>query len=96
VVAEDRIVFPDYRGNNYFNSLGNIASYPRAGLLVPDFASGAALQISGTARVLWDDPGLAAFPGAERLVAIDVERVLELPHATRLGFTFVDASPFLP
>jgi uncharacterized protein len=96
VLDEHRLIFPDYRGNNYFNSLGNITSYPRAGLLVPDFASGAALQLSGAARVLWDDTRLAQFPGAQRLVAIDVERVIELPHATRLGFTYRDASPFLP
>ena len=96
VLDGSRLIFPDYQGNNYFNSLGNITSYPHAGLLVPDFASGAALQLSGTARVLWDDPRMARFPGAQRLVAIDLERVIGLPRATRLGFVFRGASPVLP
>jgi predicted pyridoxine 5'-phosphate oxidase superfamily flavin-nucleotide-binding protein len=96
VVDERRLLFPDYRGNNYFNSLGNIASYPRAGLLVPDFSSGNLLQLSGAATILWDDPMRAYFPGAQRLVQIDVERVVELPQATALRFGAPTETPALP
>ncbi len=95
VESAKQLLFPDYRGNNMFNSLGNIASYPRAGLLFPDFDSGAALQISGTASILWDNPRIAEFPGARRLVAIDIERILELPQATLLKFEFRNYSPDL-
>jgi predicted pyridoxine 5'-phosphate oxidase superfamily flavin-nucleotide-binding protein len=80
------LLFPDYPGNNMFNSLGNITSYPRAGLLFPDFGSGAALLVSGGAQILWDDPRISDFPGAQRLVEIAVEQVIELPQATRLRF----------
>jgi uncharacterized protein len=89
------LLFPDYAGNNMFNSLGNIASYPRAGLLVPDFQSGAALQLSGTAQILWDDPRMAQFEKAQRLVAFEIERVIELPQATLLRFEFQSYSPVL-
>jgi len=93
-VADDRrVVFPDYRGNNYFNSLGNVASYPRAGLLVPNFASGAALQLTSMAAVRWDDPRQARFPGAQRLVEITIERVIELPQAIALRFGEDRATP---
>jgi predicted pyridoxine 5'-phosphate oxidase superfamily flavin-nucleotide-binding protein len=90
-----RLLFPDYAGNNMFNSLGNIASYPRAGLLVLDFQSGAALQLSGTAQILWDDPRRAQFERAQRLVAFEIERVIELPQATLLRFEFQSYSPVL-
>ncbi len=30
---------PDYRGNNFFNTLGNLAVNPRSGLLCIDFES---------------------------------------------------------
>jgi len=79
VENEQRLLFPDYRGNKMFNSLGNIASYPKAGLLFVDFKSGAGLQLSGAASILWEDSRLADFPGAQRLVAVDIERIIELP-----------------
>jgi len=74
VESETRLVFPDYRGNNMFNTLGNIVSNPRTGLLFPDFQSGSALQLSGNARVLWNDPRMKQFEGAQRLVEFDIER----------------------
>lgn len=96
VESASRLVFPDYRGNRMFNTLGNLESNPRAGLLFPDFATGDALQLSGWAAVLWDDPRLAEFPGAQRLVAFDIEKVVELPEATHLRFRFTGYSPDLP
>ncbi|MEU0558383.1 pyridoxamine 5'-phosphate oxidase family protein [Dactylosporangium sp. NPDC006015] len=52
--------WPDYPGNNMFNSLGNLATDPSAALLVPDFATGRTLQLSGTAAVEWTEPGTGA------------------------------------
>ena len=95
VESETRILFPDYPGNRMFNSLGNITSCPKAGLLFVDFQSGAGLQLSGTASILWEDGRIAEFPGAQRLVALDIERVIELPQVTRLEFEFRSYSPHL-
>lgn len=69
-----RLTLPDYRGNFMFNTLGNIALNPRAGLLFFDPARGDLLQLSGSARILWDEALLPAFPGAQRLLEIGVER----------------------
>jgi predicted pyridoxine 5'-phosphate oxidase superfamily flavin-nucleotide-binding protein len=96
VESEKRLLFPDYRGNNMFNTLGNIASNPRTGLLFPDFQSGSALQLSGSARILWEDPRMKHFEGAQRLVEFEIERVIDLPEATRLRLEFESYSPFLP
>jgi len=95
VEDENHLIFPDYPGNNMFNSLGNISVYPKAGLLFPDFDSGIALQLSGTANILWDDQRATEFPQARRLVAFAVERAIELQGATRLGFEFRGYSPHL-
>jgi hypothetical protein len=35
----------DHVGNLFFNTLGNILFYPRAGLLFPDFQSGVLLHL---------------------------------------------------
>ncbi|MCD2195392.1 pyridoxamine 5'-phosphate oxidase family protein [Actinomycetospora endophytica] len=46
--------WPDYPGNNLFNSLGNLAVDPAASLLFLDLDRGAVLQLSGRASVEWD------------------------------------------
>jgi uncharacterized protein len=55
-VAPDHLRWPDYPGNNMFNSFGNLSVDPTAALLFLDFRRGTTLQLSGTAAVRWDDP----------------------------------------
>ena len=57
-----RVLIPDYSGNMMFNTLGNLAADPRAGLLLVDFDSGRTLQVTGTARIHWDRETVAGFP----------------------------------
>jgi uncharacterized protein len=68
------LYWPDFRGNFFFNTLGNLTVNPRAGLLFMDFESGAALSLTGTASVLWDGPLVAAFAGAERMLRFEMQR----------------------
>ncbi|GAA4772884.1 pyridoxamine 5'-phosphate oxidase family protein [Actinomycetospora chlora] len=49
--------WPDYPGNNMFNSFGNLAVDPEAALLFLDFTTGATLHLSGTAVVDWSAAG---------------------------------------
>jgi uncharacterized protein len=56
-VEEGRLWWPDYPGNDLFNSLGNLVQNPAAALLFIDFAAGSALQLSGVADVEWIAPG---------------------------------------
>jgi predicted pyridoxine 5'-phosphate oxidase superfamily flavin-nucleotide-binding protein len=51
--------FPDYPGNNMFNTLGNVAEHPIVGLLFLDFDEGATLQLTGRAAVGWTGDGRA-------------------------------------
>jgi len=46
---------PDYRGNNLFNTLGNIAANPRAGLLFIDWSTGDLLHLACDAEIVWED-----------------------------------------
>jgi len=89
------LLIPDYPGNNMFNSLGNLSVYPKAGLVFPDFESGATLQLSGSTKILWDDKRVGEFPGARRLISYEIERMVELPQAMRLKFEFRGYSPHL-
>jgi uncharacterized protein len=67
------LYMPDFAGNNAFNTLGNLARYPRAGLLVPDFESGDALMLACRTQIHWDGPLLARFAGAERMLVLHVQ-----------------------
>ncbi len=49
------LTVPDYPGNRYFNTLGNLLLEPRAALVMVDFASGDMLQLQGRAEIAWQD-----------------------------------------
>lgn len=54
-VEHDCVCWPDYLGNNLFNSLGNLTVDPTAALLFIDFPTGMTLQLSGVATIRWND-----------------------------------------
>ncbi len=91
---ENTLAFPDYSGNNMFNTLGNIAANPKTGLLFVDFERGDTLQLSGEARVLWDPARATEFAGARRVVEFRVGEVVE--NAVPLRWRFAAYSPFNP
>ena len=76
IAAHDRLWFPDYPGNNLFNSLGNIAVDPSAALLFIDFDMGTTLQLSGRAALTWDDSATADDIITGRGVSFTPERVV--------------------
>jgi predicted pyridoxine 5'-phosphate oxidase superfamily flavin-nucleotide-binding protein len=59
------LMLPEYRGNFFFNTLGNIDAYPFAGLLLIDYETGDTLQLSGAAQIVEH--------GAQRYVKLRVE-----------------------
>ncbi|HEX3275630.1 MAG TPA: pyridoxamine 5'-phosphate oxidase family protein, partial [Gemmatimonadales bacterium] len=72
-----RVQLADYPGNMMFNTLGNVAVDGRAGLLLVDFDSGRTLQLSGRATIVWEAGLVATFPGAQRVLELDVEALVE-------------------
>jgi uncharacterized protein len=67
IANDGTITVPDYSGNRYFNTLGNLAVNPKAGLLFVDFANGDVLQLTGRTEIVWDGAEVESLPGAERL-----------------------------
>lgn len=70
------LTIPDFAGNLFFNTLGNILVNGRAGLVFADFETGDMLQLAGEAEVLLDSPETAAFQGAERLWRFTPRRIV--------------------
>jgi uncharacterized protein len=81
------LTIPDFAGNLFFNTLGNILVNGRAGLVFADFETGDVLQLAGDAEVLLDSPEVAAFQGAERLWRFKPRRIVYRENALPLRWT---------
>lgn len=93
VAGDGTLTIPDFPGNNHFNTIGNLALDPRAGLLFIDFAGGDVLQLTGSVEIVWDGPAVDAWPGAERLLRFRMAEGRRLPGGLPLRWTFGDFSP---
>lgn len=90
-VEGDRVTVPDFRGNRYFNTLGNFVEDPRAAILVPDFDTGTLLHLAGRVEVLWEAAGVV--DRAERAWVLHVERAWRREHVLPLAWTFGEFAP---
>jgi hypothetical protein len=78
--------WPDYPGNNMFNSIGNLAVDPTAALLFYDFATGRTLHLSGRAELAQTAVGAAGDDGRTgRRVRFTVDVVAAGPSGALRG-----------
>lgn len=87
VDADGLLTIPDFNGNLFFSTLGNMLMNGQAGLLFVDFESGDTLQMTGEAAVLLDSPEIPAFQGAERLWTFRPRRIVRRRGALALRWT---------
>ncbi len=78
------LTIPDFNGNLFFSTLGNIHVNGKAGLLFVDFESGDVLQMTGDAEVIFESPQIAAFQGAERLWTFRARHIVRRPGGLAL------------
>ncbi|MEP6472669.1 MAG: pyridoxamine 5'-phosphate oxidase family protein, partial [Gemmatimonadota bacterium] len=95
-VQGDRVRWPDYSGNMMFNTIGNVLAHPWAGVTIPDFVSGNLLLLSGRASVDWSPSPAEVAAGAERVMQLEVDRIIELDGALPFRAEWVEPSPFNP
>jgi predicted pyridoxine 5'-phosphate oxidase superfamily flavin-nucleotide-binding protein len=94
IVDARTLIWPDYRGNFMFNTLGNIAADPRSGLLFVDFDTGDVLQLTGRAKVLWEwDRADPHWRCAKRLVEFALDEGVQLKDAVALRWDFLSQAP---
>ncbi|KAF8625929.1 hypothetical protein AX17_006655 [Amanita inopinata Kibby_2008] len=78
------VVLPDYSGNRYMTSLGNIEATPHASLTILSFTNGDVLYLTGIAKNLLGLEANAIMPLQERITTVYIT-----------GYTFVkNALPF--
>ncbi|WOB09028.1 pyridoxamine 5'-phosphate oxidase family protein [Piscinibacter gummiphilus] len=79
------LTIPDYPGNRFFNTLGNLVVNPRAGLLFVDYHAGHLLQLTGDAHLLWE--------GELRAIRITVQNGWWRAHALPLRWSPPEPAP---
>jgi predicted pyridoxine 5'-phosphate oxidase superfamily flavin-nucleotide-binding protein len=94
-VEDNKLKFPDFRGNGFFNTLGNIESDNRVGLFFPDFTTGNAVFVAGKANILWDEKAREGFNGAERIVEVSIEKSIYLQEFLAMTAGLDELSPAL-
>ena len=66
------LVYPEYTGNNFYQSLGNLHTTPMAGLAFPDLDTGDILYITGRSKILFGKDAAAVITRSNVAVKIDV------------------------
>jgi uncharacterized protein len=95
VDADGTLTVPDFLGNFFFNTLGNIAVNPRAGLLFIDFETGDLLYLAVTAEIFWDGAEVDGFAGAQRLLRFKAREVRRVDASLSLRWGEAELSPVL-
>ncbi|MCK5830162.1 MAG: pyridoxamine 5'-phosphate oxidase family protein [Methylococcales bacterium] len=97
IIDGERLRIPDYHGNSMFNTLGNIQSYPKAGLVFIDFEQGKLLQVTGNATIFWNqkDPTNKT-GGSQRFWELEINAWQQTQLPTELSWEFFDFSSHNP
>ena len=92
-IEGNRLSVPDFAGNSYFNTFGNLLREPATSLLFIDFAKGDVLQLQGVAEVVWSGPELVGLDGARRLLHVEVTRAWRRKAALPLRWSEPEPTP---
>ncbi len=94
-VEGDVLTVPDFIGNHFFNTLGNLLLHPPCGLLFIDFETGDLLQLAARGEVVTSGEALRGFAGAQRLLRLEVLSLLRREGALPLRWGEAELSPHL-
>ena len=89
------LTVPDYVGNSYFNTIGNLLLEPRAGLLFIDFATGDLLYLAADGEVVLEGEAVRAVNGAQRLLHLRIREAIRVERSLPLTWGQAELSPFL-
>ena len=67
------LAYPEYSGNRFYQTLGNLQVSPKAGLVVPNFENGDALYMTATTGILAGKDAAAVIPRSNLVVKILVQ-----------------------
>ena len=90
------IVWPEYSGNNLYQTLGNLQVSPRAGLVFPDFHTGDVLYVTGDTEVLIGKDADATLPRSKLAVKLKVAGARFVENGLAFRGETLERSPYNP
>jgi uncharacterized protein len=90
------LAFPNYDGNGKYQSMGNLRKNPHLGMLFIDFEQGRRLRLQGMATIREQDELLAAYPGAQFIVRVQVTEVYNNCPRYIHKYHLVERSQYVP
>ncbi|CAO3646503.1 unnamed protein product [Cunninghamella blakesleeana] len=91
-----KIYIPDYSGNRYFSSLGNIENDPVAGVLFLDFNKGDLLQVTGMAKNIYGDDANAIMKNQSLITEITITGFVYIGNGLPIRTNTEKNSPYNP
>jgi ferredoxin-NADP reductase len=90
------LVYPEYSGNNLYQTLGNLQTTPRAGLCIPDFDTGNVLYVTGNTEVLIGKDAAEALPRSNLAVRITLTDARLVEKGLAFRGEALERSPYNP
>jgi ferredoxin-NADP reductase len=91
------LVLPDYSGNRFYQSLGNIESDGKISVYIADFVHGDSLHISGTGVNLYHKEAEILMPRVKLLTLVSIEEAIVIKGSINLRLMSEEVlSPYNP
>lgn len=90
------LIYPEYSGNRLYQTLGNLLTTPRAGLVFPDFDTGDVLYVTGTTDILTGKDAEKLLPRSNLVVKITVRAARFVEKGLGFRGELGERSPYNP
>lgn len=90
------IIWPEYSGNRFYQTLGNLKTTPLAGLVFPNFETGDVLYVTGHASILIGPEADDLIPHSNLAVKLSVRAAKFIQQSLPFRGMFVEPSPYNP
>ncbi|MEH6458187.1 MAG: pyridoxamine 5'-phosphate oxidase family protein [Cocleimonas sp.] len=88
------LLIPDYMGNFFFNTIGNISLNSKVGIHFLDYENGHRVMLTGTAEVIWAEDNDIPFDGVDRMIRFTLKHGYHLKNSFPFEWKFKGYSPF--
>ena len=93
---ETILVYPELSGNRLYQTLGNLYTTPRAGLVFPDFDTGDALFLTTTTEIVFGKDAAAVLPRSNLIVKLHVLAARFIKNCLFFRGNNLERSPYNP
>jgi NAD(P)H-flavin reductase len=90
------IIWPEYSGNRLYQTLGNLAVNPYAGICVPDFETGDMLYFTGRTEILIGQDAAAVLPRSNLAVKLEITEARFVASVLTFRGVEGERSPYNP